>query len=56
MAQFRLGIIPIEVEIGRYQSIPLENRICKLCKLNQIKDEKHVLFFVHCMMILEQHG
>ena len=45
MAQFRLGILPIEVEIGRYRSIPLENRICKLCNLNQIVDEKHVLFF-----------
>ena len=36
MAQFRLGILPIEIEIRRYRSLPLENHICKLCNLNQI--------------------
>jgi hypothetical protein len=44
MAQLRLGILPIEVETGRFRSIPLENRICKLCNLDTIENEKHILF------------
>jgi hypothetical protein len=43
LAQLRLGILPIEVETGRYKSIPLENRICKLCELANVEDEMHIL-------------
>ena len=29
-------------ETGRYHSIPLENRICELCKM-EVEDEKHFI-------------
>ena len=45
LAQLRFGILPINVEIGRYRSIPLNNRLCTLCELNQIEDECHILFY-----------
>jgi hypothetical protein len=32
----------LEIEKGRHQNIPLNERICKLCKL-EIEDEIHVL-------------
>ena len=44
LAQLRLGILPIEVETGRYNSVPYENRKCKLCNLDEIGDELHLLF------------
>ena len=31
LAQFRAGILPLEVEIGHYQNIELQHRICKIC-------------------------
>ena len=42
IAQFRCGILPLEIEIGRYRNIPVENRTCSFC-INQIEDEFHVL-------------
>ena len=54
MAQIRIGILPLEIETGRYTPIfdklikknrrrePNE-RICKLCDLNKTEDEFHFL-------------
>ena len=44
LAQLRLGILPIEIETGRYKSVFIDNRKCKLCNLNLVEDEKHILF------------
>ena len=43
MAQFRLGILPLEIEVGRYRNIPLSNRICQMCTANVVEDEIHFL-------------
>ena len=45
-AQFRGGILPLQVEIGRYRNLPLEQRICTLCDRNEVEDEFHLL--CHC--------
>ena len=42
-AQFRTGVLPLQIETGRYDKTPLENRICKLCRTNVIEDEYHML-------------
>lgn len=42
-AKFRLGILQLEVESGRFNQTPLEERICKLCNLNAIENELHFL-------------
>lgn len=45
-AQFRTGILPLTVEVGRFHGLALENRLCPLCKENQIdniEDEFHFL-------------
>jgi len=41
-AQFRCGILPLEIEVGRYRDIPLELRICQLCH-SAVEDEIHFL-------------
>jgi hypothetical protein len=46
LCQLRLGILPINIEIGRYRSLPIEKRVCTLCDSNTTEDECHVLF--HC--------
>ena len=44
LSQLRIGILQINIEIGRYRSIPLEERLCRLCNMNEIEDEIHFLF------------
>ena len=46
LAQFRCGILPLKVETGRYQNIPLEYRLCIVCRENEIETESH--FLLHC--------
>ena len=43
LAQFRLGTLPLEIELGRFINKKVEERICKLCD-NDVEDEKHFLF------------
>jgi hypothetical protein len=44
LAQLRFGILPLKIETGRFENLPLENRICELCRLNKTEDETHFLF------------
>ena len=43
LSQIRLGILPLKVETGRFTNIPLQNRICDICKTS-VEDELHFLF------------
>lgn len=45
-AQLRAGILPLAIEVGRFNSVPEEGRLCTLCNLNVIEDELHFVF--HC--------
>ena len=42
IAQFRCGILPLQIEVGRYRNVPVENRLCFSCT-NKIEDEYHLL-------------
>ena len=44
-AQFRCGVAPIRCETDRYTQgtyIPYDERLCKLCTLNETENELHV--------------
>ena len=41
-AQLRCGVLPIQVEVGRFSNTPLEMRICKLCN-QECEDEIHFI-------------
>ena len=43
LAQFRIGILPIKVETGRFKNLAVSERICEVCSLNMVEDEKHFL-------------
>ena len=43
MAQFRAGILPLEIETGRYTGKPLDERLCKFCDQSVVEDEYHFL-------------
>ena len=42
LAQFRSGILPLQIEVGRYRNIQLCDRICPMCNL-AVEDEIHFL-------------
>jgi hypothetical protein len=42
-AQFRAGILPLQVEIGRFRNIDLPERLCTLCDSGEVEDEYHLL-------------
>ena len=44
LAQLRTGILPLEIEVGRWSSTAVEERICKLCIANVVEDENHFIF------------
>jgi len=45
IAQLRLGILPLSIETGRYQDIPIEYRFCNYCNQNCVESEIHFLLF-----------
>lgn len=47
LSQFRLGILPIEIETGRYRQKPVDERKCPFCKV-MVEDELHFLFDCPC--------
>lgn len=51
LAQLRIGILPLHIETGRFRSVPLDNRLCQLCNMQEIEDEKH--FIVNCAAYID---
>ena len=43
ITQWRLSSHDLEIEVGRRNGIPQENRFCKFCD-NAVEDEEHVIF------------
>ena len=42
-AQLRAGILPLNIETGRYKNVELSERLCTLCDDNLVEDEVHFL-------------
>ena len=53
-AQFRAGILPLNIETGRFRNIKLEERLCTLCNQNAVESELHFLFDCSCYAHLRQ--
>ena len=47
MAKFRCGTPPINIELGRYISVPANERFCNFCQ-DMVEDEAHVI--LHCSL------
>ena len=42
-AQFRMGILPLHIETGRFRGLDAEERLCQVCNSGEIEDEIHFL-------------
>ena len=50
LAQFRMGTAPLKLETDRYAKnsyIPVSNRLCTFCDLNEVEDVCHALIRCH---------
>ncbi len=43
MAQFRIGILPLHIETGRFKDKRTDERICLLCNSGVVENELHFL-------------
>lgn len=44
-AKLRIGILPLEIETGRWRSIQADRRFCKLCSIDCVENETHFVFY-----------
>ena len=52
MTKLRLGILNLEVVLGRYEGIPHEEHFCKLCDSGLVEDKMH--FVLVCNYFVEE--
>ena len=45
LSQFRYGILPLEIETGRYKNLKREQRFCTICNCGAIEDQIHFAFY-----------
>ncbi len=43
MAKLRCGILPIQIEVGRFRGLSERDRICPICRL-AVESELHFMF------------
>ena len=55
LTQLRIGILPLEIETGRYSRVALENRMCQICKENFIEDEIHFVCKCSAYSSIREH-
>ncbi len=46
LAQLRSGILPLQLEVGRWINKAVEEQLCLICNNGIVEDEEHFLF--HC--------
>ena len=51
LTKLRIGVFPINIELGRYKKIPLEERRCPACP-DDVETEIH--FLLHCGLYKEK--
>ncbi len=44
LAKLSCGILPLEIETGRYSGVKPEHRFCRVCNLGAVEDEYHFLY------------
>ncbi len=44
LAQFRMGILPLAIETGKFKGINVSEKYCTFCPNLKVEDELHMLF------------
>ncbi len=54
LAQIRFSILPLHIETGRFRSLNLEERTCKICTSQDIEDEFHIIISCNPYIEIQQ--
>ena len=49
VTKFKVGVLPLAIEVGRYKDVPLEKRLCCICKDKVLEDEFHFLLYCEAL-------
>ena len=41
LSQLRFAVVPLRIEVGRFQNEEVNERVCEICTLLEIEDEEH---------------
>ena len=52
-ARFRMGCHGLGVDVGRRSGVPHDQRLCCRCSLQEVDDERHILFFCAWQPLLD---
>ena len=55
MAGLRTGCLPLAVEVSRYTSTPLVQRLCQVCRGGMVEDQAHFLLYCPCLNIIRSN-
>ena len=55
LCKFRLSAHSVEIETGRYNASPLEQRICKFCTSPHVENEYHFCQFVRFILNIAEN-
>ncbi len=53
LAQLRNGILPLQLEVGRWINKAIEVGLCLICNNGTVEDEEH--FLCHCNFYYDKH-
>ncbi len=48
----KCGTAPLRIETGRYERLPVEQRVCEVCDSDYVEDEMH--FLISCNAFTEE--
>ena len=43
LVKLKCGVLPLALETGRFNAVPIEERICHVCETGLVEDEEHFL-------------
>ena len=49
---FRLSSHSLQIELGRHNNTPINDRLCTRCDYNAVDDEEH--FLIHCSFLMRK--
>ena len=53
--KLKMGVLPLQIELGRWKDVPLEYRVCRVCESNELEDEYHHVLFCDALVVTRTH-
>ena len=51
LSKLKMGVLPLQIELGRWKDVPLEYRVCRVCEKDELEDEYHHVLFCDALVM-----